>query len=54
LDQASVPETATQIGISTLRIRPAAPIPHHKKLSTFAFILELGKNPIAAFGARLS
>jgi cytochrome P450 len=52
LNQASVPETATQIGISTLRIRPAAPIPHHKKLSTFAFILELGKNPIAAFGAR--
>lgn len=45
-------EEATKIsGASRLR-RPAAPVPHSRNLSTLAFILELGKNPIAAFGAR--
>src|SRR5258707_1742864 len=43
-------ETSIEIGKSTLR--PAAPVPHTKNLSALEFILELGKNPIAAFGAR--
>jgi cytochrome P450 len=33
-------------------IRPAAPVPHARNLSALQFIRELGKNPIAAFGAR--
>ncbi|MBI3676264.1 MAG: cytochrome P450 [Proteobacteria bacterium] len=33
------------------RLRPAAPIPRNRVLSTFEIILELGKNPIATFGA---
>jgi cytochrome P450 len=52
LDPASVAETSSHIGNSTSRVRPAAPIPHQRNLSTLAFILELGRNPIAAFGAR--
>src|SRR4029077_14717595 len=52
LEPGHVAETATEIGNSALRLRPAAPIPHQKNLSTLAFILELGRNPIAAFGAR--
>jgi cytochrome P450 len=33
-------------------MRPAAPIPHRRNLSVLQFVLELQKNPIAAFGAR--
>lgn len=32
--------------------KPVAPAPHRKNLSIFRLILELRKNPIAAFGAR--
>jgi len=45
-------EAATEISGASLVRRPAAPVPHSKNLSTLAFILELGKNPIAAFGTR--
>src|SRR5690348_7083264 len=45
-------DVTTAISDASERRRPAAPIPHSRNLSTLAFILELGKNPIAAFGAR--
>ena len=45
-------EFATDISATPPVRRPAAPVPHSKNLSTLAFILELGKNPIAAFGVR--
>ncbi len=45
-------ETATEILHSREGFRPAAPVPHQKNLSIFQLIVELGKNPIAAFGAR--
>jgi cytochrome P450 len=50
LNPTTMTETSIEIGNSALR--PAAPVPHTKNLSTLKFILELGKNPIAAFGAR--
>ena len=34
------------------RLRPAAPVPHTRDLSTLQVLIELSKNPIAAFGAR--
>jgi cytochrome P450 len=45
-------ETAIESGPGRDRLRPAAPVPHQRNLSIFQLILELGKNPIAAFGAR--
>jgi len=33
------------------RLRPAAPIPHNRMLSTLQVVRELGRNPVAAFGA---
>lgn len=33
------------------RFRPAAPIPHNRMLSTLQVVRELGRNPVAAFGA---
>jgi len=45
-------ETAIESGARPEHFRPAAPVPHSKNLSLFQLILELGKNPIAAFGAR--
>jgi cytochrome P450 len=47
-----VAETATVIMHSQEGFRPAAPVPHRRNLSIFQLIVELGKNPIAAFGAR--
>ena len=32
------------------RLRPAAPFPHNRKLSTLQVLRELGRNPVAAFG----
>ena len=32
------------------RIRPAAPVPHSRNLSTLQVLRELGRNPVAAFG----
>src|SRR5262245_48722208 len=32
------------------RLRPAAPFPHSRNLSTFQVLRELGRNPVAAFG----
>lgn len=32
------------------RLRPAAPFPHSKNLSTLQVLRELGRNPVAAFG----
>ncbi len=37
---------------SPVRVRPAAPIPHTRDLSTLQVLIELSKNPVAAFGAR--
>ena len=34
------------------RLRPAAPFPHSRNLSTLQVLRELGRNPVAAFGAR--
>jgi cytochrome P450 len=34
------------------RLRPAAPFPHTRNLSTLQVLRELGRNPVAAFGAR--
>jgi cytochrome P450 len=45
-------ETVTESGPERDSFRPAAPVPHQRNMSTFRLILELGKNPIAAFGAR--
>ena len=45
-------EAVTEIMHSREGFRPAAPVPHRRNLSIFQLILELGKNPIAAFGAR--
>jgi len=33
------------------RLRPAAPFPHSRNLSTLQVVRELGRNPVAAFGA---
>ncbi|HWA90547.1 MAG TPA: cytochrome P450 [Rhizomicrobium sp.] len=33
----------------TTRLRPAAPVPHNRNLSTLQVLRELGRNPIAAF-----
>src|SRR5690242_12143319 len=51
MTKAMADATTAFSGASAVR-RPAAPVPHSKNLSTLAFILELGRNPIAAFGAR--
>ena len=32
------------------RLRPAAPFPHSRNLSTLQVLRELGRNPVAAFG----
>jgi cytochrome P450 len=32
------------------RLRPAAPFPHNRKLSTLQVLRELGRNPVATFG----
>jgi cytochrome P450 len=45
-------ETAIEIGPGRDSFRPAAPVPHQKTMSIFQLILELGRNPIAAFGVR--
>ena len=45
-------QTATEIMHDRKGFRPAAPVPHRRNLSLFQLIVELGKNPIAAFGAR--
>jgi cytochrome P450 len=45
-------ETWAEISQGSDAFRPAAPIPHGRNLSALQFILELGRNPIAAFGAR--
>lgn len=34
----------------TSKIRPAAPVPHTRNLSTLQVLREMGRNPIAAFG----
>jgi len=34
----------------TIPLRPAAPVPHSRNLSTLQVLLELGRNPVAAFG----
>ncbi len=34
------------------KVRPAAPVPHSRELSTLQVLRELGRNPVAAFGAR--
>jgi len=34
------------------RLRPAAPVPHTRDLSVLQVLIELSKNPVAAFGAR--
>src|SRR5215469_13117972 len=51
-DRLAVAQTATEILHSRKGFRPAAPVPHQRNLSLFQLIVELGKNPIAAFGAR--
>ena len=45
-------EAENSFSDARVRIRPAAPEPHRKNLTTVGLILELRKNPIAAFGAR--
>src|SRR5258708_8057631 len=44
--------TGTSVEFGNSPLRPAAPVQHRKNLSTLQCILELGKIPIAAFGAR--
>jgi cytochrome P450 len=44
--------TAADVAASSTRIRPAAPFPHARDLSTLQVLMELSKNPVAAFGAR--
>lgn len=39
-------------GDAKRRLRPAAPIPHSRNLSTLQVLRELSRNPVAAFGAR--
>lgn len=39
-------------GDAKQRLRPAAPFPHSRNLSTLQVLRELGRNPVEAFGAR--
>ena len=41
-----------EIGVARRQFRPAAPVPHTRDLTTLGVLIELSKNPIAAFGAR--
>jgi cytochrome P450 len=42
--------TVDSENITGPRFRPAAPVPHSRNLSTLQVLLELGRNPVAAFG----
>ncbi len=44
--------SATTAHERTVQKRPAAPVPHSRDLWTLQVLIELSKNPIAAFGAR--
>lgn len=49
---ALVAEIGMEPRTSSSSLRPAAPVPHTRNLSTLQVLRELGRNPVAAFGAR--